>query len=206
MPADLIKLYQENPDERKIERVTSVLKNGGLVICPTDTIYALCCDVFNNRALEKLQRLKGGKGKGLNFSFICYDLSHISEYAKVDTPMFKLMKKALPGPYTFILNASTKVPKILNAKKKTIGIRVPDNNIVRNVVQMLGNPLISTSIHDDDVHEYATDPEEIFDQFQNLVDVIIDAGYGDITPSTIVDYTSDYPEIIREGKGDTSIL
>lgn len=202
MSAEFIKLYEENPERSKIEHIVSVLRDGGLVIYPTDTIYGLGCDIFNTKALEKVRRLKNVKGKGLNYSFICHDLSHIAEYAKVDTPTFKLMKKALPGPYTFILPASSKVPKILNAKKKTIGIRVPDNNIPRQIVETLGHPIITTSIHEDDVHEYATDPELIFDEFESLVDVIIDGGYGDVMPSTVIDCTSDEPEVVREGKGE----
>lgn len=206
MSAELIKLYEENPDERKISQVVKVLRSGGLIICPTDTIYALSCDIFNGKALEKLIRLKGNKGKGMNFSFVCHDLSHISEYAKVDTPTFKLMKRTLPGAYTFILNASSKVPKIVGAKKKTIGIRVPDNNIARMLVFGLGNPIITTSIHDDDIHEYATDPEAIYDEFKNLVDVVIDGGFGDITASTIIDCTDSDPVLVREGKGDIDVI
>lgn len=206
MAAEFIKLYPENPERRKIEQIVEVLRNGGLIIYPTDTIYGLGCDIYNVKALDKVRRLKGVKGKGLNFSFICYDLSDISQYAKVDTPTFKLMKRALPGPYTFILNASSSVPKILNASKKTIGIRVPDNNIPRNIVQALGNPIITTSIHEDNVHEYATDPELIYDEFQNLVDIIIDGGYGDVTPSTVIDCTQGEPELIREGKGQLEDL
>lgn len=207
MQAELIKLYQENPEERKITQVVKVLRNGGLVIYPTDTVYGLGCDIFNQKALERLKQLKGGKSKHLNLSFICYDLSHISEYVKqLDTPTFKLMKKALPGPYTFILNSSTKVPKILNAKKKTVGIRVPDNNIPREIVKQLGNPIITTSIHDDEIHDYATDPEIIFEEFQNKVDIVIDGGYGLVDPSTIIDCTSGSPEIIREGLGDVGII
>ena len=206
MRTELIKLHEENPDNRKIDRVVKTLKKGGLIILPTDTIYALSCDVFNSKALEKLKRLKRSKAKHLNFSFLCYDLSHISEYAIVDTPTFKLMKKTLPGPYTFILKASSKVPKILNAKKKTIGIRVPDNNIPRMLVRTLLNPIISTSIHDDNIHEYATDPEEIFNEFQNQVDIVIDGGFGDVKPSTVIDCTSEEPTITREGKGDISII
>ncbi|MEQ9230279.1 MAG: L-threonylcarbamoyladenylate synthase [Cyclobacteriaceae bacterium] len=201
MSAEFIKLYEENPERAKIEHIVSVIRDGGLVIYPTDTIYGLGCDIFNAKALEKVRRLKGGK-KGMNFSFICHDLSHISEYAKVDTPTFKLMKKALPGPYTFILNASSKVPKIFNAKKKTIGIRVPDNNIPRQIVETLGHPIITTSIHEDDVHEYATDPELIFDEFHMLVDVVIDGGYGGVLASTVVDCTGDGPELVRAGKGE----
>lgn len=202
MPAEFIKLYEENPDRRQIEKIVAVIRSGGLIIIPTDTIYALSCDIYNGKALERLRILKGTKSKSLNFSFICQDLSHIAEFAKVDTPTFKLMKKALPGPFTFILPATSSVPKILNVKKKTIGIRVPDNSIPRTLVSVLGNPIISTSIHSDDVQEYLTDPEEIFDEFQNLVDIVIDGGYGDVTPSTIVDCTSGDPIILREGKGE----
>ena len=206
MPAELIKLYEENPERRKIDQIAEIIKNGGLVICPTDTIYALTCDPFNGKALEKLKRLKGTKNKGLKYSFICHDLRHISEYAKVDTPTFKLMKKSLPGPYTFILNASSKMPKILNAKKKTIGIRVPDNDIARTIVETLGNPIISTSLPDDEIHEYATDPELIFEEFENLIDVVIDAGFGGVVASTVIDCTDGEPELVREGKGDSSII
>ena len=201
MAAEFIKLYQENPERRKIEHIVNILRDGGLIIYPTDTIYGLGCDIFNAKALEKVRRLKGVKGKGLNFSFICHDLSNISEYAKVDTPTFKLMKRALPGPYTFILPASSNVPKILNASKKTIGIRVPDNDIPRYIVHELGNPIITTSIHEDNAHEYATDPELIYDEFQSLVDVVIDGGYGDVMPSTVIDCTTGTPELVREGKG-----
>ena len=202
MGAELIKLYEENPQEDKIEHIARVLKNGGLVIYPTDTIYGLGCDIFNTKALDKVKRLKGIKGKSLNLSFICYDLSHISEYAKVDTPTFKLMKKTLPGPFTFLLKASSRVPKILHANKKTIGIRIPDNNIPRDIVKTLGNPIITTSVHDDDVHEYSTDPELIFEEFESLVDIVIDGGYGSVAPSTIIDCMGDEPEIVRQGAGD----
>lgn len=206
MPAELIKLYEENTERRKVEQVVDILRDGGIIVLPTDTIYALACDMFNARAIEKVRKLRGAKSKGFNFSIICHDLSNISEYAKVDTPTFKLMKKALPGPYTFILNASSKVPKIFNAKKKTVGIRVPDSNVARYIVRVLGNPLISTSIHDDDIHEYATDPELIFDEFKNLVDAVVDTGYGDVYPSTIIDITGSEPVVVREGKGELDIL
>jgi tRNA threonylcarbamoyl adenosine modification protein (Sua5/YciO/YrdC/YwlC family) len=201
MAAEYIKLYPENPERRKIEQIVQVLRDGGLIIYPTDTIYGLGCDIFNSKALEKVKRLKGIKVKGLNFSFICHDLSNISEYAKVDTPTFKLMKRALPGPYTFILPASSSVPKILNASKKTIGIRVPDNDIPRHIVHELGNPIITTSIHEDNVHVYATDPELIYEEFKSLVDIVIDGGYGEVVPSTVIDCTSGQPELVRQGKG-----
>lgn len=204
MSAEFIKLYPENPEERKILHIVDVIREGGLVIYPTDTIYGVGCDIFNSRALERLKLLKGVKGKDLNMSFICYDLSQLSEYAKhVDTPVFKLMKKCLPGPYTFILESSSKVPKILNVKKKTVGIRVPDNNITRDIVRFLGNPILTTSIHDDDdIIEYKTDPSLIYDEFENLVDIVIDGGFGGNQPSTVVDCTGPEPEIVRQGIGD----
>ena len=208
MPAELIKLYPENPEEKKIRYVVDVLREGGLIIYPTDTIYGLGCDIFNSRALDRLKLIKGIKGKKLDLSFICYDLSQLSEYARhVSTPVFKLMKKSLPGPFTFILESSSKTPRILNAKKKTVGIRVPDNNIPREIVKTLGNPIITTSVHDDDkVHEYATDPTLMYEEFGNQVDLIIDGGYGNVTPSTVVDCTGPEPVVVREGKGDLSEL
>ncbi len=202
--AELLKIYPENPDPRKIAQVVKVLSKGGVIICPTDTVYGLGCDIFNPKALERAKQIKGIKGKHLNLSFICYDLSHLSEYTRrVTTPIFKIMKKGLPGPYTFLLEASTKVPKILNANKKTVGIRVPDNNIPREIVKELGNPIITTSIRDEDeILEYSTDPELIFEKFDNLVDIVIDGGFGKIEASTVVDCTSGEPELIREGLGD----
>lgn len=207
MEAEFIRLYPENPERKKIEEIVKVLRNGGVIIYPTDSVYGLGCDLFNTKAIDKIKRIKGIKGKEINLSFICYDLSHISEYTKhLDTPTFKLMKKALPGPYTFILESSSKVPKILNAKKKTVGIRVPDNNIPREIVRVLGNPIITTSIHDDEIHDHATDPEIIYDQFKNLVDIVIDGGFGEVYPSTVIDCTGDSPKLIREGLGDVNIL
>lgn len=207
MTAELLRIHPENPENRKILRAVEVLRNDGLIIYPTDTVYGLGCDIFNQKALERLKKLKGIKAKSLNLSFICYDLSHISEYTKhLDTPIFKLMKKALPGPYTFILDSSSKVPKILNAKKKTVGIRIPDNNIPREIVQELGNPIITTSIHDDDIHDYATDPELIYEEFKNRVELIIDGGYGLVDPSTVIDCTGLDPVVVREGLGDPDII
>ncbi len=206
LKAEFIKLYKENPDQRKIDHIVSILKKSGLVIYPTDTVYGIGCDIFNQRAIERLRTLKGLKSNQLNLSFICYDLSHISEYTKhVDTPLFKLMKRALPGPYTFILQSSSKVPKILNTKKKTVGIRVPDNNIPRTLVKQLGNPIVTTSIHDD-THEYVTDPEIIYDEFQSKVEVIIDGGAGGVYPSTIIDCLDNDPRVIRKGLGDPKII
>ncbi len=206
MSAAFIKLYPENPQEDKILHIVEVIRKGGLVIYPTDTVYGLGCDIFNTKALDRLKVIKGIKGKNLNLSFICHDLSQLSHYARhVDTPTFKLMKKSLPGPFTFILESSSKVPKILNVKKKTIGIRVPDNNIPRDIARFLGNPIITTSIHnEDEIVDYTTDPSLIYDDFFNKVDIIIDGGYGHNQPSTIIDCTQDTPEVLREGMGDIS--
>lgn len=208
MSAELVKIYPENPSSRQMGRIVQCLRKGGVIIYPTDTVYGLGCDIFNAKAIERIRIIKGMKGKSLNLSFICYDLSHLSEYAKhVDTPVFKLMKRALPGPFTFILQSSNKTPKILNMKKKTVGIRVPDNNIPRAIVKELGNPIITTSIHhDDEFIDYATDPELIYDEFKNSVDIVIDGGFGNVTPSTIVDCSSGEPEIIREGRGDINLV
>jgi tRNA threonylcarbamoyl adenosine modification protein (Sua5/YciO/YrdC/YwlC family) len=203
MNAAFLKIYPENPESSKIDQIVKVLQDGGLVIYPTDTVYGLGCDIHNQKAVEKLCRLKGLNPKKLNLAFICYDLSHISEYAKVNTQVFKVMKKALPGPFTFLLPASTKVPKILNSNKKTVGIRIPDNNIPRAIVQALGNPIITTSIKDEDeIIEYSTDPELIYEKFQNLVDIVIDGGYGNNVPSTVVNCIENEFEIVREGIGD----
>ena len=205
MPAELIRIYPENPDIRRIRQVAECLRDGGVVIYPTDTVYGLGCDIHNARAVEKVARIKGIKPQKNDFSFICYDLSHIADYAKVSNAAFKLMKKALPGPFTFILAANNNVPKLLNTNKKTVGIRVPDNEIPRFFVRELGNPIITTSIKDDDeVIEYSTDPELIFEKFQHQVDIVVDGGYGGNVGSTIVDATTDEFEIIRDGLGDLS--
>ena len=205
MSAELIRIYPENPDPRRIREVAECLRNGGVVIYPTDTVYGLGCDIHNTRAVEKVARIKGIKPQKNDFSFICYDLSHIADYARVSNAAFKLMKKALPGPFTFILEANTHGPKLLNTNKKTVGIRVPDNDIPRFFVRELGNPIITTSIKDDDeVIEYSTDPELIFEKFQHLVDIVVDGGYGGNVGSTIVDATTDEFEIMREGLGDLS--
>lgn len=208
MKTQFIKLYPDNPDRNKIEQIVRILRNGGVIIYPTDTVYGMGCDIFNQKAIERIKRIKQLKGKKVDMSFICYDLSNISEYTKsLPTPVFKLMKKTLPGPFTFILNSSNKVPKILNTSKKTVGIRVPDNNIPREIVNELGSPIITTSIKDDDeVIEYSTDPELILEKFDGQVDVVIDGGYGNITPSTVIDFTGAEPEIVREGLGDLSLL
>lgn len=202
----LIKIYPENPNPRAIEQIVEVLKKGGLIIYPTDTVYGLGCDITNHKAIEKICRIRGIKPEKANFSFICSDLSHISDYIKpIDTATFRLLKKALPGPFTFILNANNNVPKLLSANKKTVGIRVPDNEIAREIVRQLGNPILSTSIRDDDdVIEYSTDPELIHEKYEHTVDIVIDGGYGDNEASTVVDCTSGEFEILREGKGDLS--
>jgi len=204
MAASFIRLYEENPDPRKITQVVNVLRSGGLIIYPSDTIYGLGCDIFNQKAVDKVRRIKNINDKKMDLAFVCYDLSHLSVYAKnVSTPVFKLMKRILPGPYTFILNASSKVPKILKVKKKKVGIRIPNNRIPREIVQELGNPIVTTSLHDDDkILEYATDPELIYEHYKNQVDLIIDGGYGDNQASTIIDYSGEELEIIREGKGE----
>jgi len=202
-----IKLYNENPNPKAISKVIEVLRKSGLIIYPTDTIYGLGCDITNVKALEKIARIKGIKLSKANFSFICNDLSHLSDYVKqIDTPTYKILKRALPGAYTFVLPGNNKLPKAFK-NKKTVGIRVPDNNIIREIVHQLGNPIISTSIHDDDdIIEYTTDPELIFEKWQNIVDIVIDGGYGDNQPSTVIDLSTDEIEIIREGKGSLDIL
>ncbi len=205
--ADFIRIYNENPNEKEIAKVVQILRNGGLVIYPTDTVYGLGCDITNTKALEKIAKIKGVKLEKANFSFICADLSNLSDYVKqIDSATFKILKRALPGPYTFILPGNNNLPKDFK-KKKTVGIRVPDNNIARIIVERLGNPIVSTSIHDeDDVIEYTTDPELIFEKWQNLVDAVVDGGYGDNTASTVIDLSGNEPIIIREGKGSTDIF
>ncbi len=205
--AEFIKIYNENPNQKAIDKVIDILKKGGLIIYPTDTVYGLGCDITNTKALEKIAKIKGVKLEKANFSFVCSDLSHLSDYIKqIDSPTFKLLKRALPGPYTFILPGSNNLPRAFK-KRKTVGIRIPDNNIARALVTSLGNPIVSTSIRDDDdILEYTTDPELIYEKWQNLVDVVIDGGYGDNYASTIIDLTHTEPEIIREGKGSLDVL
>lgn len=199
----LLKIYPQNPNPREISRVVGVLRSGGIIIYPTDTVYGLGCDITNQKAVEKIIRLKGLKAKEAHFSFICSDLSHIADFAKVSNPTFKLIKKNLPGPFTFILPGMNKVPDYFISKRKTVGIRIPDNQISIEIVKALGNPIMTTSIKDDDdVVEYTTDPELIHERYQDIVDIVIDGGYGDNIPSTVVDCTTDEPQIIREGKGE----
>ena len=205
--AQFIKIYEDKPNEAAIAKVVKVLRDGGLVIYPTDTVYGLGCDITNSRALEKIAKIKGIKLEKANWSFICHDLSNLSDYVRqIDTATFKILKRALPGPYTFILPGNNNLPKEFK-KKTTVGIRVPDNNIILELVRQLGNPIVSTSIRDDDdVIEYTTDPELIFEKWQNLVDVVIDGGYGDNIGSTLVDLSDYEPVVVREGKGSLDIL
>jgi tRNA threonylcarbamoyl adenosine modification protein (Sua5/YciO/YrdC/YwlC family) len=200
----LVQIHPDNPQERLLNQVIDILRKGGVIIYPTDTVYGIGCDIFNAKAVERIARLKGVKIEKANFSIICQDLSHLSEYARhVDNTVFKLMRRLLPGPYTFILQASSKVPRIFKNKKKTIGIRIPNNNICLEIVRMLGNPILTTSIHDsDEIMDYATDPELIHDNYQNQVDLVIDGGYGNLVPSTVLDCTDSEIEVIREGAGE----
>ena len=200
--AKFIKIYPENPNEREIQKVVECLKDGGIIIYPTDTVYGLGCDITNSKALERIAQLKGIRLDKANFSFICADLSHLSDYVKqIDTATFKLLKRALPGAYTFILPGNNNLPKEFK-KKKTVGIRVPDNTIARTLVDKLGNPIVSSSIYDEDeLIEYTTDPELIFEKWQDKVDIVIDGGYGDNVASTVIDLSEGVPTLIREGKG-----
>jgi len=200
----LLQIHPDNPQPQRIAKVVECLRDGGLIVFPTDTVYGIGCDLFNKSAIEKLCRLKGLKPERLNLSFICYDLSHIAEFARhLDTGTFKLLKKNLPGPFTFILEASSEVPKLLIAKKKTVGIRVPNHIIPREIVKELGNPIISSSIKDDDnILEYTTDPEHIYDKYKHLVDIVIDSGNSGNVPSTVVDCTQGEVEIVRIGLGE----
>lgn len=203
MAAELLKIHPINPEGRKINHVVDVLRNGGIVIYPTDTIYGIGCDLMNRKAIERLCQVMDIKPQRLDLSFICNDLSHISEYVKrLDTPVFKILKKSLPGPYTFILESNSKVPRILNVNKKTVGIRIPDHQIPRTIVAQLGNPLITSSIKDDDIiKEYTTDPEEIYEDFKYQVDLVIDGGPGNNIPSSVIDCTGGDIVVIREGLG-----
>ena len=200
----LVKLYPDNPNPREIRKVVETLRSGGLVVFPTDTVYGLGCDINNSKAVEKVAQIKGLNLKKNHLSIICFDLSNLSDYTKpLESFKFRLLKKNLPGPFTFILPANNNVPKIFKNNKKTIGLRVPQNQIIREIVKELGNPVLNTSIKDeeDEILEYMTDPELIYDKYENIVDIVIDGGYGGNEPSTIVDCTSDTYEIIRQGKG-----
>lgn len=203
----LLELHPQNPNPRNLKTIIECLKDGGVVIYPTDTVYGMGCDIFKNDAVERICRIKGIDPKKAHFSFICYDLSHLTDYTKsVGTPLFRLLKKALPGPYTFILPASRQVPKMLKTKRDTVGIRVPDNLICRTIVKELGNPVMSTSLPVDEYVEEYTDPEIIHEKFGKLVDIVIDGGAGGLIPSTVIDCTSDEPELVREGAGSYEAL
>jgi tRNA threonylcarbamoyl adenosine modification protein (Sua5/YciO/YrdC/YwlC family) len=204
---ELIKIYEENINPKQIQKVVQVLRKGGLIIYPTDTVYGLGCDITNKNALQKIAQIKGVKLEKSNFSFICKDLSNLSDYVKqIDSSTFKLLKRALPGAYTFILPGSKTLPNVFKSKK-TVGIRVPKNGIAIELVSSLGNPIVSTSIHDEDeVLEYTTDPELIYEKWKSKVDIVIDGGYGDNHASTVIDLTGEIPEVIREGKGSLDVL
>ena len=200
----LLHLHPQNPNPRNFRILLDCLQSGGVVIYPTDTVYGMGCDIYHTKAVERICRIKGIKPEKANFSFICADLSHISEYAKnLDTPVYKVMRKALPGPFTFILEANSNVPKLFKSSKKTVGIRIPDNKICLQMVKELGNPIMSTSIHDEDeIIEYTTDPELIHEKYKDMVDIVIDGGYGNNEPSTVVDCSSGEFVIIRQGIGE----
>jgi len=199
----LLKIHPDNPNPRYIQTVLDCLNDGGIIIYPTDTVYGIGCDIYKTKAVEKIALIKGIKKEKANFSFICSNLSHISDFTRpINNEVYKMMKRNLPGPFTFILEANNKVPKLFQSKKKTVGIRVPDSNIINEIVQKLGNPIMSSSVYDEDeIIEYTTDPQLIYEKYGHLVDIVIDGGFGDNLPSTIVDCTQDEITVIREGKG-----
>lgn len=203
----LIKLYEKDPDLRQVSKVVELLQNGGVIIYPTDTVYGMGCDITKARAVERVARIKGIRPEKARFSFICSDLSHLSDFARqVDNNTFKMMKSYLPGPYTFILNASNQVPKSIKNNRKTVGIRIPDNNIILEIVRQLGHPILTTSLKENDqILEYPTDPELIYEEYRDLVDVVIDGGYGGMIPSSVIDCTGDKPLLIREGLGEVDV-
>jgi tRNA threonylcarbamoyl adenosine modification protein (Sua5/YciO/YrdC/YwlC family) len=205
----ILKLHEQNPSDRKLQTIVEILKKGGVIIYPTDTMYGIACDIYNSDGLEKIARMKGISSKEAKFSFICKDISDISDYTRpISNPVFKMMKKVLPGPYTFLLTANNKVPKQIQDKKKTVGIRIPDNNIARAIVEQLGNPIMSTSLplSDDDDQEYVTNPELMLEKFKSQVDAVVDGGPGEFAQSTIIDCTKDESYVIREGKGEVRTL
>lgn len=208
MPAELLKIHPVNPEQRKVRHVVETLQKGGIIVYPTDTIYGLGCNLMNKKAIERLCQVLEIKPHKLNLSFICHDLSQISEYVRrIDTPVFKILKKALPGPFTFILESSSKVPRVLDVNKKTVGIRIPDHPVPGMIVELLGNPLITASIKNEDaIREYTTDPEEMYEDLKSVVDIVIDSGAGGNIPSTIIDCTGPAPEIIRQGLGEADGL
>ena len=200
----LLKIYDVETDQKRIEQIVTVLRSGGIIIYPTDTVYAIGCDIMNQKAVERVAKLKNIQVEKSRFSFICYDLSHLSDFTKpIPNNVFKLMRRNMPGPFTFILEANNNVPRYFKGKKKTVGIRVPDNDIIRTIVKELGNPIFSTSIHsEDEIEAYMTDPELIYEEYRDKVDMVVDGGYGDNEVSTVLDCTGDDIEIIREGKGE----
>ena len=198
----ILHVNNQNPNSRHIRTIVETLQNGGIIIYPTDTIYGLGCDIFQPKAIERIARIKQIDPAKANLSFVCYDLSDLSKYTKsISTPLYRMLKNYLPGPYTFILPASKEVPKILKSKKDTIGLRIPDNNIASTLVKELGHPILSTSLPGQQVEEY-TDPEIIYENFKHLADIVIDGGIGGMTPSTIVDCTTEPPLLVRQGLGD----
>lgn len=207
MTAELLSIHPINPEPRKINRAVEILQKGGVIVYPTDTIYGIGCDLKNKRAVERLCQIEEIKPQKMNLSFICNDLSHISEYVKrLDTYEFKILKRLLPGPFTFIFESSSNVPKILGINKKTVGIRIPNHRIPLAIVKLLNHPLITSSIKDDDhIKEYTTDPDEIYEDFKNKVDLVITGGLGGNIPSTIVDFTGSEPVVTRQGLGEFSI-
>jgi len=203
----ILQIHPDNPGERQVQEVIEILHNGGIIIFPTDTVYGLGCDIFDARAVEKVARIKGISIEKANFSFICYDLSHLSDFARhVNNPTFKLMKQCLPGPFTFILEANHNVPKVFRNKKRTIGIRIPANNIIRAIVKELGHPILTTSIHnEDEILDYITDPELIHEMYQKIVDAVIDGGFGNVHPSTVIDCSGEEPVLVRQGIGEVEL-
>lgn len=203
----LLKIHPETPGQRQVQKAIDILKGGGVIIFPTDTVYGMGCDVFNHKAVERVALIKGISLDKAHFSFICHNLSHLTDYARhVNNPTFKLMKQHLPGPYTFILEAGSNVPRIFRNRKKTIGIRIPDNKIILEIVRELGNAILTTSIHDEDeLLDYTTDPDLIYDHYSNLVDAVIHGGYGNNIPSTVIDCTGELPVVVRQGMGKVNI-
>jgi tRNA threonylcarbamoyl adenosine modification protein (Sua5/YciO/YrdC/YwlC family) len=204
MPAELLKIHPDNPERKKIVKVVDALRKGGIIVYPTDTIYGIGCSLLHKRAIERLCKIINIKPQRLDLSFICLDISDVSTYVRrMDTPVFKILKHTLPGPFTYILESSAAVPKILDINKKTVGIRIPAHGVPQAIVRELGNPLITSSLkYDDDIQEFITDPEEIYARTKHLVDLVIDSGPGGIVPSTVVDLTGDAPVVVREGLGE----
>lgn len=206
--AEIIRIYPENPNPREIARVVEVLASGGLIVYPTDTVYSFGCDISKPKAIERVAKIRGLKSDKAEFALIFPDLSFLSAYTKsVDTPTYKILNRCLPGPFTFILKAGSSIPKIFHRKKKTVGIRIPDNTIPREIVKTLGRPIIASSVHsDDEILDYTTDPELIAEKYAHQVDLVIDGGIGALHASTVVDLTEGYPEVLREGLGSLDLL